>query len=529
MSAYPTDQRCPRCQYPVPQGATACVNCGLAFQPASGAYPGANPAYPGAAPAYPPPTPSAPGPSYSTVPAADPYGGGSGGYGSQQQPTYYSPPGPPGPSGTYGAAPTVASSLYPQAPAPGGYPGSQPPPGFPPPPPAYPASQPQGGYGAPPGYPGGSQPQGPYGTAPGYSGSQPATDFGAPPTFGSLPQSGFGAPPLVAAPPAPKKGRGLMIAIIVIVVVVLIAGGGTAAYLLTRPKPVITFDKTAPGNYAMGSTPAGAIGTYFCISGTKFSGSSTVTFMLDGQNVPDNGTFQTNSDGALTSGGSNACGNSSDVALKVTSGWGMGPHSLTAVDASKYATQSGIPIIIVKQGTSGTPGPNGAPTDSATFTLTVQVDRKDAVTGSDLGTLNERLCVNGCPGGAQAVCQVTDSGQVFDDGQPHTVSGTLNDGTPYQETFISTCSGSYQDGMLTYTQTITSDQLVAQTNQGQLTCVASTPYVGQKLVGTFADAKNITGGMYTADQINVTCTINGQTLPNNPSNPENGTWTGSSS
>ena len=37
MTAYPSDQHCPRCQYPVPLGAATCSNCGMAFT--SGAYP----------------------------------------------------------------------------------------------------------------------------------------------------------------------------------------------------------------------------------------------------------------------------------------------------------------------------------------------------------------------------------------------------------------------------------------------------------------------------------------------------------
>ncbi len=162
MSAYPPDQRCPRCQYPLVPGATTCANCGLALTGAQGAFPGSNPAYPL------PPTQQSSGGSYGAPPAADPYGGagnpgGAGTYGSQP-PTIY------GGSGTMNSAPTMRSPLYPPGPG-----GSQPQqPGYQPPP-------------APP-YPG-SQPQGTFGSAPAYAG--PPTAYGGQPgTFGSAPPYG---------------------------------------------------------------------------------------------------------------------------------------------------------------------------------------------------------------------------------------------------------------------------------------------------------------------------------------------------
>src|SRR5690348_1173462 len=107
MSAYPPDQRCPRCQYPLVPGAATCANCGLALAGAPGAFPGSQPAYPL------PPTQAASGGSYGTLPAADPYGGaaGPGGAGSpgNQPPTMY------GSSGTINSAPTIQTPLYPQS------------------------------------------------------------------------------------------------------------------------------------------------------------------------------------------------------------------------------------------------------------------------------------------------------------------------------------------------------------------------------------------------------------------------------
>ncbi len=330
MSAYPSGQRCPRCQYPVPPGATSCANCGLVFASPLSATPGANPAYP--------PQQQGSG-SYSTPPASEGFGppqASPGSYSSSsQQPTVYSP------QSTLDSAPTVASALYPQDPGgpgsyPSAYPGSQPPVGYPGSAPAYPGSQPQGGYpGSAPAYLG-SQPQGGYpGPAPAYLGSQPQGSFGAPP---------------IAPPPQPvqqKSGNGLKIALIALVILVILgAGGGVAAYILTRPKPVIT----VTSDYKVRSTYAGAAGTVFHIMGQKFSGDSTITILLDGNQAPGTKTIQSDSDGNIKA----------DVV--VTPDWPTGNnHTLSARDASGYAPQTAATVAIVNQGEAGTPGPNGSP------------------------------------------------------------------------------------------------------------------------------------------------------------------------
>jgi hypothetical protein len=72
--------------------------------------------------------------------------------------------------------------------------------------------------------------------------------------------------------------------------IVIGAGGvGFAIYLLTRPEPTITINS----NYTLGATPAGATGTTLHVSGNKFSGTSTITFLLDGA-PPDNASFTLN-------------------------------------------------------------------------------------------------------------------------------------------------------------------------------------------------------------------------------------------
>jgi hypothetical protein len=123
MSMYPTDRRCPRCQYPVPPGAQTCGNCGLVLSgPPQMPY-STEPA---------PPTysaPSTPGSPFGPPPSTGPYGtggyNGPAGYDFTPQP----PPPPPG-----------ASSYYT---------GSQPQPGLPGTAPAYLGSQPQPGFPTP--------------------------------------------------------------------------------------------------------------------------------------------------------------------------------------------------------------------------------------------------------------------------------------------------------------------------------------------------------------------------------------------
>ena len=530
MSGYPSDQRCPRCQYPVAPGAQSCANCGLAFTGTPGAAPGANPAYPPAQPGS--------GVSYGTLPAS--------GYSSSQPPTTYVPP------GSMNSAPTVASPLYPPgAGAPGSgsypsaypgsqpsgnyastapaYPGSQPPGGYPGSAPAYPGSQPPGGYSSSaPSYPG-SQPPGSYpGSAPSYPGSQSSGTYpGSPPAYpgpaptypsptppypgilpadGSQPIGGFGAPPIVAPPQTPAKKSGpsaLLIAIIVIVVLVLVGGGGTAAYLLTRPKPVIEVTSA----FKSGSNYAGSSTTVFHVTGSKFSGSSTITFLLDEKDAPGSSTVMSNSDGNIKAD------------LTVTTDWNTGNHVLKAKDADGYETQAGVTLAICDQGECGTPGPNGAPTDSLSFTLNVAGQAVDAENNQPLGQFTDTLSITGKadPNGG-TVCQGRD------DGSPQTLHGTVStsSGTlDYTETVSFTCMGMYKAGQLSYTEMATS--AVYDFSVG-FTCTATNaPFIEQQLTGTFASATGISGGKFMASQVTLFCD---QGVGTAQFVGKTGTWTG---
>lgn len=366
----------------------------------------------------------------------------------------------------------------------------------PPPPPTGPYSG--TGYGGPGRYDFTNQP------APAYPGSAPAYS-GSPPAYpGSQPQSGFGAPPAQppGAPPYPapkspaqKGGSGLKIAIIVLVILVVLgAGGGVAAYLLTRPRPIITVTST----YHSGTTPAGATTTTFTVTGQKFSGDSTITFLLDNKPAPDAQT-------ALSDGNGNVRAD-----LTVSANWGVGSHTLTAKDANDYTTHTGVAIVIVNQGEDNTPGPNGAPTDSSSFSVSLNITPQDASTGDPLSPFTQELMIQGQ---AQAGQQICDTNPHLDDGQPHTYPGT-----GYKVTYVWKCAGTYKGGKLSYTETATSEKI---TYSNGTTCTASAPFVWTQLDGTFTSATQISG-TYNADIINFTCS------DGSPKHidPEKGTMTG---
>lgn len=299
------------------------------------------------------------------------------------------------------------------------------------------------------------------------------------------------APPAYTPPPvAPKKGGGLKVLLIVIVVVLVLAGagGGAAAYFLSRPQPTISLTST----YTTASTPAGATGTTFKVSGQKFSGGSAITFLLDGKPLTGGQAVSSNSSGAVS------------ATLTVTDGWSVGSHTLTARDASGYLTQKGAALTIVTPGQAKTPGPNGAPSDDASGTVLASVQSSD---GSEAISLK----VTGKADGG-SVCRDAD------DGQSHSTSGTTS-GVGYTETTVATCSGSYKGGKLTYTETVTSDKIVFDNG---VTCTAQVPYVARHLEGTFTNHTSLNGS-YTSDAVTVNCDHG---LGSSTTNAGQGTWTG---
>ncbi len=293
-----------------------------------------------------------------------------------------------------------------------------------------------------------------------------------PASQGSFPQTGQQPPHLKHSPhhalvAAPKVASGSAVKWIVITITTLVvvgAGGtGLAAYLLTRPQPVIN----VTSEYKVGTTLAGSTGTVLHVSGQKFSGTSAITFLLDGRPVPGNQIVHSDANGNVR------------VDLVITSSWTLGSHTLTARDASNYTTQSGLAVVIVPQGQANTPGPLGAPPDDASFTLGTTEQGVITQLGKQF-TQNETVVITGHPdptGGT--VCKSRDNGQ------PQVYTGvTVDTGIPYRETAIYSCAGTYKGGKLTFTETLTSDTVVFAPNGVSSTCVLNGPHIDEQLSGS---------------------------------------------
>ncbi len=306
-------------------------------------------------------------------------------------------------------------------------------------------------------------------------------------------------PPVQPEAVQPKSNKLLKVLLIVLSVVLVLgaAGGGVAAYMLTRPQPVIHVTSA----YQVGSTPAGSTGTVLHISARSFSGSSVITFLLDNLPIASNQHVSSDANGNVRAD------------LMITTAWAVGNHTLTAKDASGYATKVDEPVAIVPQGQAHTPGPNGAPPDDKSFILYVHQQVQDAGTGKQLGSYTETLTVTGKPdpsGGT--VCQYQD------DGQPQTYLGNAGNGLTYRETYVMSCSGTYKAGKLTYTETTTSDKVVYSDG---VSCVAHTPYIVQRLDGTFTSQDTISGTV-SSDSIAADCN---QGFGAQQWNARKGSWT----
>jgi len=309
-------------------------------------------------------------------------------------------------------------------------------------------------------------------------------------------------PPSMQSPPVQSKSNNRLKVLLIVLSIVLVlgaGGGGIAAYMLTRPQPVMTVTST----YQVGSTPAGSTGTVLHVSAHSFSGSSTITFLLESLPVASNQHVSSDADGNVRAD------------LMITTTWAVGNHMLTAKDASDYATKVGVPVAIVPQGQAHTPGPNGAPPDDMSFTLNARVQAQDAGTGKQLGSDTETLIVTEKPdpsGGT--VCQSAD------DGQSHTYLGNVGNGITYRETAVLTCSGTYKGGKLTYTETATSQK---EAYSDGTSCQEHTPYVIEHLEGTFTSQNTISGTL-SSDSVTTDCSGGSGTHQFN-FNAQKGSWT----
>ncbi len=268
---------------------------------------------------------------------------------------------------------------------------------------------------------------------------------------------------------------------------------GVAITVIPQPVLMVT------SKYTADSIPAGSTSTSFNVSGKRFAPNATVTLLLDGSLAPGSQPVQSDARGHM------------QVTLTVTESWPLGNHQLTARDSQGNSTRASVPLTIVHQGEAGTPGPNGAPTDSASFVLSFMFQVTDTLTGMSYPVYDYLEITDG------KVCQSED------DGKPHMSSGDIvnssgnSEGITYQETVIMTCSGSYKGGKLTYTETVTSDRV--ELSNG-VVCVGVTPYRAQVLSGTFSDSLHISG-TWSSDKVTYNCSGNFNLAGNDA---EQGSW-----
>jgi len=300
-------------------------------------------------------------------------------------------------------------------------------------------------------------------------------------------------------PSQPKSNKWLKVLLLGLAIILVLGaiGGGITTYMLTRPKPVMT----VTSDFLVGLTPAGSTGTVLHISAHNFSGSSAIIFLLDNQPIASNQHITSDTNGNVKAD------------LAITSGWAVGNHILTAKDASGYTTKVGKPVAIVEQGQAQTPGPNGAPSDDTSFSLVVTVRFQDAGTGKQMDPFSETLVITEKPDSSGGtVCQS------YDDGKPNSISQTADNGVPIQITAVFSCSGTYKEGQLSYIETATSLK-ISSTNG--VSCVARTPFVYQKLVGSFIN-HSIINGTASGDSVTFDCSLG----INTQLNARKGSWTG---
>jgi hypothetical protein len=184
---------------------------------------------------------------------------------------------------------------------------------------------------------------------------------------------------------------------------------------------------------------------------------------------------------------------------------------ITAVVAlAVVGTSGGVAYVKATQGPSGAAPSFVGPANSASFTLAIDIKTVDGLGHNKV--FQETLIVkNG------AVCQARD------DGRQHTLTngylqviGTL--GTPYQEKLTGRCKGAYQNGKLTYTETVS---YLENDFPADIICNAETPLVFQQLNGTFTSATKISG-TFSAASSKYACS-----LGYNASFPQKGgSWSG---
>jgi hypothetical protein len=258
---------------------------------------------------------------------------------------------------------------------------------------------------------------------------------------------------------------------------------------------------TVTSQYKQGTTPAGTPGTTLTIAGKRFALSSPVTLLLDGAPLAGQSPITSDDHGRVQG------------QVTIGADWTQGTHTLTAKDSQGNVTKNGLTVAIVAQGEAGTPGPNGAPADNATFSVQTNVTGKDS--GGNAISFQQSLDVTGQadPAGG-TVCSAQDTGQ------PQTFTGTAS-GIGYTETIVLSCKGSYKSGHLTYTETAVSDQIVLADGS---VCTAQGAYTFGQFDGSFTDSTTI-NGTYRSGALNAPC--RSTRFSAFTRNGVRGTWTGS--
>ena len=310
----------------------------------------------------------------------------------------------------------------------------------------------------------------------------PSGQLSAPPSSISRPLPGYAPrPPLLedadTASRPDRNGALLWVLLaITIIIITALSAGGLLAYIMTRPHPQPQISLLS--SYTADGLPAGANGTILRVQGQKFSSASGITLLLNGRPLPGAPRVISDQDGNFS------------VILTIPASWSPGRYSLTARDANHYTPKKSAAFAIVAQGEANTPGPNGAPSDDASFTLHIIVQGEDTSTqtqtqdqassvDSPLSSADPLIVTGNAASTGGSVCKARDNGQT------QTYQSTTSTGLPYTQDATFSCTGSYKGGQLSYTETLLSD-VVTVNNQGtSYTCHLLTSGVDEQLNGNY--------------------------------------------
>ncbi len=161
---------------------------------------------------------------------------------------------------------------------------------------------------------------------------------------------------------------------------------------------------------------------------------------------------------------------------------------ITAIVAlGVIGTTGGVVYVTTTRGQDGAVASYVGPANSANFMLAVDIKTVDGL--GHAREFQETLIVkNG------SVCQARDDGKLhtLSNGYIQVIDGL---GTPYQEKLTARCQGAYQNGKLTYTETVS---YLENDFPADIICDAHTPLVLQQLSGTFTSATKISGSFSAA-------------------------------